>query len=153
MVYGNFIRVDKFLDDINREDCFDTAEMDGISKNFKVVLASECPNKIEDCLDTEGTLNDDVDIIYTLGEEDGLVALQWDKGINGERTMSIVQSMLVYTFPDEEVSIKGAFLVSYANGSGYVLAYNIDNEVITIPSDKQLIIPISDNIVSFVYGA
>ena len=149
---NNFIRVDSFLDDRNREDCFDTADMDGISKNFKVVLVSSCPSNITDCLDEEGTLNDDVVILNTLGEDDGLVAMQWTKGINGERSMSITSSMLVYNFPDVDVNIQGAFLVSYRNGSGYVIAYCIDNVNLEIPKNKQLIIPISDNVVSFVYG-
>lgn len=149
---NNFIRVDKFLDDMNREDCFDTADMDGISKNFKIVLVSDCPSNITDCLDDEGTLNEDVTILNTLGEDDGLVAMQWTHGINGERSMSITSSMVVYNFPDVDVHIKGAFLVSYRNGSGYVIAYCIDNIHLEIPKNKQLIIPISDNVVTFTYG-
>ncbi len=149
---NNFIRVDSFLDDMNREDCFDTADMDGISKNFKVVLASDCPPNITDCLDDEGTLNKDVTILNTLGEDDGLVAMQWTHGINGERSMSITSSMLIYNFPDVDVNVKGAFLVSYRNGSGYVMAYCIDNVNLEIPKNKQLIIPISDNVVTFKYG-
>ena len=149
---NNFIRVDNFLDDMNREDCFDTADMDGSSLNFKVVLASDCPNNIEDCLDSEGTLNDDVTLISTLGQDDGLIALHWVKGINGERSMSIATSMLVYDFPDINVDVKALFLVSYRNGSGYVMAYCIDNVKLEIPNNKQLIIPVSGNIVSFVYG-
>lgn len=149
---NNFIRVDSFLDDMNREDCFDTADMDGVSTNFKIVLASNCPSDILDCLDEDGTLNEDVTLINTLSEDDGLVALQWVHGINGERTMSISSSVLVYNFPNIDISIKGAFLVSYRNGSGYVMAYCIDNMNIEIPKDKQLVIPITDNVVSFVYG-
>ena len=149
---NKFIRVDAFFDDINREDCFDTRDMDGISKNFKIVLASDCPANITDCLDDEGTLNKDVTILNTLGEDDGLIALQWTHGINGERSMSITSSMVVYNFPDVDVNIKAAFLVSYRNGSGYVMAYCIDNINLEIPKNKQLIIPISDNVVSLVYG-
>ncbi len=148
---NSFIRVDSFLDDMNREDCFDTKDMDGVTKNFKVVLASDCPSSIGACLDAEGTLNEDVTLIDTLGEDDGLLALNWISGINGERTMSVASSMLVYEFPDVDIQIKAAFLVSYRNGSGYVMAYNIDNVSLEVPKNKELIVPISDTIVSFTY--
>lgn len=148
-----FSRVDSFFDDINREDCFDTKEMNGNDKNFKIVLASDCPTRIEDCLDAEGTLNDNVNIINTMGEEDGLLALLWSKGINGERTMSIPQQTLIYEFPNQNINIKGAFLISYENGSGYVLAYCINNVSLDIPKNDQLICPINDVIVSLIYGA
>ena len=46
-----FTRVDSFMDDINREGCFDTNDMDGITPNYRIVLASDCPVNIEDCLD------------------------------------------------------------------------------------------------------
>ena len=31
-----FTRVDTFLDDINREDCFDTQDMDGKTLNYRI---------------------------------------------------------------------------------------------------------------------
>ncbi|MBO7377828.1 MAG: hypothetical protein J6U35_03020, partial [Clostridia bacterium] len=46
-----FIKVDRFLDDINRSGCFDTEDMDGVTPNFHMVLASDCPLDIEECLD------------------------------------------------------------------------------------------------------
>ena len=55
-----FIRVDSFFDDINREDCFDTEDMDGITPNYKFVLAESCPQNINDCLDSDGTLDTSV---------------------------------------------------------------------------------------------
>ena len=52
----DFIRVDSFLDDINRESCFDTNDMDGVSPNYRILLASDCSNDIDKCIDAEGTL-------------------------------------------------------------------------------------------------
>lgn len=139
--YFQFTRVDSFLDDMNRKDCFDTEEMDGVNKNFKLVLASSCPTDIEDCLDDFGTLNDKVDIIDTIGDNDGEVALLWSKGINGERTLSIKDTSVTYSFADEITYLKAVFLVSYANGTGYVLAYSINNAQLEI-QDDTLILPL-----------
>ena len=70
--YFKFRRVDNFLYDMNRKDCFDVADMDGVTNNFKFVLATACPSNIADCLDEDGTLNDNVQILNTLGDDDGL---------------------------------------------------------------------------------
>lgn len=135
----NFTRVDTFIDDINREDCFDTQDMDGTSLNYKVILVSDCADTVKDCIDEDGTLKtpytvDDngnatgVNIIETENSDDGLCALSYTKGINGARAISMGTSLLNYDFGINEVSVKGAFLVNVANGSGYVLAYAINNK-------------------------
>ena len=41
-----FIKVDSFLDDMNRSGCFDTLDMDGVTPNFHMVLVSNCPDNI-----------------------------------------------------------------------------------------------------------
>jgi len=146
----NFIRVDSFLDDINREDCFDTADMDGISPNFKFVLASSCPNDIKDCLDVDGTLNDKVNVLQSIGVDDGVCSLLWSKGINGERTMSVSDSTVTYSFT-EPIQLQGVFLVNISNGSGYVIAYSISDKQIPIP-DKELICPCEGMIWTIKYG-
>lgn len=146
----NFIRVDSFLDDINREDCFDTADMDGISPNFKFVLASSCPSDINDCLDVDGTLNDKVNILQSIGVDDGVCSLLWSKGINGERTMSVSDSTVTYSFT-EPIQLQGAFLVNISNGSGYVIAYSISDKQIPI-TDKELICPCEGMIWTIKYG-
>lgn len=146
-----FMRVDNFLDDINREDCFDTQDMDGITPNFRFVLASDCPNDITDCIDQEGTLNlDNVTLLETQGVDDGYCSLLWGKGINGERTMSISNSTLNYDLGEDYVHIKAIFLVSIANGTGYVLAYCILDK--TLEEDGQLILPTDGMVWSIRYG-
>lgn len=150
MPYFKFTRVDNFLDDINREDCFDTLMMDGETLNFKIVLASECPTDIEDCLDDFGTLNDKVFTIDSMGENDGLCALLWSRGINGERTMSIRTGAVVYDLGDTPTPVKGAFLVSYGNGTGYVLAYDIQSSPLTL--DGDIILTVQGSVMSVKYG-
>ena len=111
-----FTRVDSFMDDINREDCFDTIDMDGITPNYRFILVSDCADNIDDCLDEDGTLitpyenGKGVNIIET-GSEDGLVSMLWSKGVNGERTMSVADSTVQYNFADKQVDLKAIFLV------------------------------------------
>lgn len=150
----NFTRVDSFIDDINREDCFDTQDMDGITLNYKVVLVSDCADNIDDCIDSDGTLITPysldsgrpvgVNIIETENSDDGMCALTYSKGINGARAISMGSSLLTYDFGVDDVSVKGAFLVNVSNGSGYVLAYAINNRGVdltgtfTSPTDGVL---------------
>jgi len=145
-----FTRVDTFLDDMNRDGKFDVMDMDGTTKNYKMILVSDCPNNIEDCLDEDGTLNSDVTIINTLGVNDGYCALQWIKGINGERSMSIVDSTVVYDLGDTNENLKAVFLVNMVEGSGYVLAYAINSH--SFPIDGEVILPCDGMVWSIRYG-
>ena len=151
-----FIRVDKFLDDMNREDCFDTQDMDGVSPNFKFILASECASDIEDCIDVDGTLitpfdgSTGVTIVDTDGVDDGLCSLLWGGGVNGERTISISDSTVTYDLGEEKVQIKGIFLVALAQGTGYVLAYSILDKIVEV--DGILILPVDGMVWSIRYG-
>lgn len=147
-----FTIVDSFLDDINREDCFDSQDMNGTDKNFRIVLASECPSTFNQCIDDYGTLNDDVALINTTGVDDGLVSMLWSKGINAERTATVNTTSTMFNFGDDVSQIKAMFLVSYGNGSGYVLAYSINNKGLDIPANKQVILQIQDLLVNFRYG-
>lgn len=147
----DFTRVDDFLDNINREGCFDTQDMDGLTPNYRMVLASDCPNDINECLDEDGTLNTDkVNIIQGLDSTDGQCALLWSKGINGERTMSIAQSTVVYDLGDRNEELKAVFLVNTVEGSGYVLAYAINSY--SFPIDGEIILPCDGMIWSMRYG-
>lgn len=137
--YFQFRRVDNFQHDMNRKDCFTIDDMNGVDENFKFVLASECPSDINQCLDEDGTLNDDVVILNTLGERDGLVPLLYNRGINGEATISVNATSVVYEMTDSVDNVKGIFLVSYANGSGYVLAYSINNVALGILDDTLIL--------------
>lgn len=145
-----FTRVDSFLDDMNREGKFDTADMDGISKNYRMVLVSDCPNNIEECIDIDGTLTDSVSIIDTMGEDDGFCALLWSKGINGERTISIANSTVNYDLGDASEELKAVFLVNIVEGSGYVLAYAINSY--SFPIDGEVILPCDGMLWSIKYG-
>ena len=146
-----FIRVDSFLDDMNREDCFDTQDMDGVSPNYRFILVSDCPQDIEECLDEDGTLDDTkVTILETEDSEDGFCSLLWTKGINGERTISIADSTVTYELGEDMVQIKGIFLANIVNGTGYVLAYCIFDKV--IEENGALILPVNGVVWSIRYG-
>ena len=144
--YFKFRRVDTFNRDKNRKDCFDVLDMDGVTKNYKLILASDCPVDINKCLDEDGTLKEwdsttgeGVQILETLGDEDGLIALTYLEGINGEESISITDASVVFEMTDEIDYIKGIFLVSYGNGSGYVMAYSINNVPLEIQEDTLIL--------------
>lgn len=131
-----FTRVDDFLDNMNRGTSFDVMDMDGVTKNYHFVLAEDCPDSFDDCIDEDGTLitaDDTVKVIESMNEEDGAVALLWSKGINGERAISLTDTAISFDLGDRTRYIKAVFLVSGGltydtEGTGYVLAYAINNE-------------------------
>jgi len=146
-----FIRVDSFLDDMNREECFDTQDMDGISPNFRIILANTHKSNINECLDEDGTINTDVvSIIETENEEDGYCSLLWNKGVNGERSITISDSTVTYDLGEEQRSINALFLTNIVNGTGYVLAYCISDK--SIVDSGSLILPTNGVIWSIRYG-
>lgn len=151
-----FIRVDRFLDDINRSGCFDTEDMDGVTPNFHFVLASECPQDIEDCLDADGTLiNDNITFVYGNENTDGQCSLLWSEGVNGERTLSIGEPQIAFNLDHDRYEIQAIFLVSggmtyETEGSGYVIAYAINNRKIRVPSN--LILPVDGMVCTIKYG-
>jgi len=146
----DFTRVDNFLDDMNREGCFDVNDMDGITPNYRMVLASDCPNDIEECIDEDGTLNENVTLVENLGSEDGECSLLWSKGINGERTISIGDSTVNYDLGDNNDNLKAVFLVNTVEGSGYVLAYAINSY--SFPIDGEVILPCDGVLWTIRYG-
>lgn len=144
--YFKFRRVPSFFMNMNRKDCFDLLDMNGTDENFKVVLVSECANSISDCLDEDGTLKewDDetrtgVKILNTLGEKDGLTPMLYSMGVNNESKLSITNTSLVYELTDSVDYVKGAFLTSYGNGSGFVLAYTINNVPLEVQDDTLIL--------------
>lgn len=147
----DFTRVDSFLDDMNREGCFDTLDMDGRTPNYRMVLASDCPNDINECLDEDGTIDTEkVTLVEGLNSEDGQCALLWSKGINGERTISIAQSTVNYDLGDKNENLKAVFLINVVEGSGYVLAYAINS--FSFPIDGEVILPCDGMLWSLRYG-
>lgn len=149
-LYFKFRRVDTFYRDMNRKDCFDVLEMNGVDENFKIVLASNCPTHIDECLDVDGTLNDNVEVLSSFGEHDGLVPMLFSEGINGECSISVNATSVSYELTDDIDYVKGLFLVSYANGSGYVIAYSINNAPLEV-YDNNLILMINSVIWSVHY--
>lgn len=145
-----FTRVDSFFDDMNREGCFDTLDMDGITKNYRIILASDCPNNIEECLDEDGTLNENVSIIENLSSEDGECSLLYSKGINGERTISMSDSTVTYDLGDNQEELKAVFLVNTVEGSGYVLAYAINSY--SFPIVGEVVLPCNGVVWNIKYG-
>lgn len=146
-----FTRVDTFLDDINRDGKFDTADMDGLTKNYKMILVASCPSDINECLDVDGTINTDkCQLVQTLNENDGLCSLMWSKGINGERTMSIADSTVTYDLGDTNSELQAVFLVNMVEGSGYVLAYAINSY--SFPIDGEVILPCDGMVWTIRYG-
>lgn len=148
-----FTRVDNFLDDMNREDCFDTRDMDGLTPNYRFVLASDLTsNDIEDCIDEDGTLDlDVVTLLDTIGADDGFCSLLWGKGVNGERSISVADATVTYDLGEREsVQIKGIFLVAIADGTGYVMAYCILDQPLIM--NGSLILPTDGLLWSMHYG-
>jgi len=127
----SFTKVDNFFEILIDREEITTSLFDGSSKNFRIVLVESCPTNIQECLNVDGTLNDDVvSLIYGESSEDGLCALSWNKGVNSNRTITISDSNVNYTLGDSSVLLKGAFLV--VEGSGVVLAYSINNSVMPL---------------------
>lgn len=147
-----FTRVDNFLDDMNRDGKFDIYDMDGLTKNYKMVLVSDCPTDIEQCIDEDGTLlgDDIVHRIESLGIDDGMCSLLYSHGVNGERTISISDSVVSYDLGDNQEQLKAVFLVNMVDGSGYVIAYAINNY--SFPVSGEVILPCDGMIWSIRYG-
>ena len=132
--------VDSFFDNLNREGCFDSQDMDGVSLNYRIVFASSLPpfSSVNDLLDNEGTLVEDVNIINV--GDDGLVALSWNKGVNIGRTMACNTSSILVDLGDVNVAIQGVFLVD--NATGFVIAYNVQDKSIRI-NKEQAVFPLT----------
>ena len=129
------------------DDNITTSLFDGVTNNFKIVLAESCPANINDCIDpTDYTLNSSVKTIVGTNSYDGACALIWSKGVNANRTISIANSSITYDLADNTYMLKGAFLCT---NHGKVLAYSINNAPITV--SEQVIMPI-DGMVWSIYS-
>lgn len=127
----NFKRVDEFLDNINRDGCFDTQDMDGLNKNFRFVVSTNCPDDISNCLDEYGTLNNKVTTL-DIGDN-GLVAINYNHGLGGDRYISIAQGSFQVDVGDSFTNIKGVFLCSA--DTGYVIAYSINPKTVLVKNE------------------
>ena len=126
----SFTKVDNFFEILIDREEITTSLFDGVTKNFRIVLVESCPSNIEECLNLDGTLNDDKVRYINPDSDDGLCALLWNVGVNSNRTITISDANVNYTLGDGTVMLKGAFLV--VEGSGIVLAYSINNGVMPI---------------------
>ena len=134
----DLIRTPDFMDNMNRDTCFDTAEMDGVTKNYEFVLATSCPNNIEDCLDSNGCLVNSV-VTIDVGT-DAQISLLWSKGVDNDRVISIGGSTSVtLDVGDIDVLMKGLFLRDIS--TGYVLAYCILTR--NVPITNEIVLPAS----------
>jgi len=131
----DFTRVPNFMDDYNLQ--FLVSEMDGNNKNYEFVLASSCGDNIEDCINNDGTLNNNVTTI-DIGN-DGEVALLYSKGVNGNRIISLGSSDVTLDVGSDTVMLKALFLID--SSTGYVLAYCILAR--SVPITNQVIFPAS----------
>ena len=145
------IKVDTFFDDMNRDGCFDTRDMDGVTPNYRIVFASKLPDgwqTVNDCFDSEGTLKEEVEIINT--GDDTVIPLKWNEGINADRYITIGNiSSIVVDLGDVNITAVACFLVD--NASGYVMAYNVQDKGIKFNKD-QAIFPLNGMILNIHNG-
>lgn len=111
---------------------FKLSDMTGASNKFQLVLASTCPNNIEQCL-TNGSLNNNV-TIYTSQD----VKLTWD---NSQKTISITDNV-TFNLSTNTFSLKAVFLRNKSNG--YVMGYSINENAVSVTNkvifDKDTIL-------------
>ena len=92
---------------------FDVASMNGAS-NFQLVVASYSPSDIEDCLDANGTLNNDVTVAQAI-----------DCGLKWQDDVIKLNADVTWSIGDSIVPLKALFLRD--KNSGFVLGYSINN--------------------------
>lgn len=127
----SFTRVDRFLKLLINDSTITTDLFDGTSKNFRVVLAESCPDNIDECLNSDGTLDSSkVSVFNGTGSEDGLCSLVWADGVNNNCSISVANSNISWNFGDNTYLFKAAFLV--VASTGRVLCYSINNAPIPV---------------------
>lgn len=134
----SFIRTPDFIDNMNRVGCFDVYEMDGTTKNYKFELSTSCPDNIEECIKSDGTLNRSKVTIVDIGDS-GEVPLVYSRGVNNNRTISLGASAVTLDVGDIDVYLNGIFLVDM--NTDYVFAYCILTR--TVPISNEVILPAS----------
>lgn len=135
----DFTKTDRFLRDINRTTCFDTADMDGESLNYRFVLATSLPSKnFNECIDNDGSLKNSV-IVYNADSEEGVCSLLYSDGVNGDATISVSSGQISYDIGDDDVMVEAIFLVD--DNTSYVIAYCILNA--PVPVVNQVILPVT----------
>lgn len=132
-VLFSFTKVDDFHEILIDNENITTSMFDGVTKNFKIVLAEQCNDNIKDNLNADGTLNtNEVVTIAGVDENNGNCAMLWSVGVNANRAITIADSSVTYDLGDESHMLKAAFLVTA--DSGIVLCYSINNSPIPLGS-------------------
>ena len=128
----DFVRTPNFLDNMNQTNKFNVSQMDGTTKNFEFVLASNCQDNIEDNLNRSGGLiSDNTKISFIDIGTSGRVALNF-VNIGGNNRSILSQSTdLVINMGDVNEFLKGIFLRNRTNPY-YVLAYCILDKKIPV---------------------
>lgn len=126
----DFQSVDDFLDEWNLQ--FRLNDMTNTANKFQLVLASYCPDNINQCL-TNGQLNSNVTIATISGTAQIKdCPLVWDTVNNEIRsgTADVTFNLSTNTFP-----LKAIFLRTYA---GYVMGYSITSTPIKVTNEVIL---------------
>ncbi len=153
-VIFSFTKIDDFFEVMIDTDGIETSLFDGVTPNFRIVLAESCPDNIDECLDENNKLDDTNMVLIKSDSTDGQCALAWNKGVNANRNIQMSSNTVVYDLDDGSYAVKGAFLVVDAyntegSADGTVLAYSINNAPILCK--KQIIMPI-DGVVWYIYS-
>ncbi len=106
----DFQRSPSFLDNFNVK--FHLLEMNS-SSNFQIVFSTYAPTNIQDCLNDDGTLNDDVTI-----QESVDCSLKWENEIIS------VRNDVTWNIGDAYYPLKAVFVRNKSNG--YVMGYSIN---------------------------
>lgn len=106
----DFQRSPTFLDNMNVK--FHLLEMNS-SNNFQVVFSTYAPTNIQDCLNSDGTLNSDVTIQESLD-----CSLKWENDIIS------IRNDVTWNIGDAYYPLKAVFIRNKSNG--YVMGYSIN---------------------------
>lgn len=117
----DFSRVDSFYENMNLS--FAIANMDG-SANFEFVLSEHSPNNIEECLDSDGVLNTDVDEAMV---EDA--KLMWNNNDDGTNNITLDEEVL-FDIGNDILQMKSLFVRDKT--SGYVLGFSINVNTVSV---------------------
>ena len=106
----DFYRVDTFFEQFNKK--FDVSDMDG-TNNFEIVVSSYSPNNINECLNSNGTLNTSV----VTGTYVQNLPLTW-----ANNTVKVAFDV-TFNFGTSVVPLKSLFIRD--KSTGYVMGYSI----------------------------
>lgn len=112
----------QFVDKFNKG--FDLVSMNGSSNNFQLVISSFCPSDIDDCLTSNGTLNNDVTQTQTLD-----CALKWQ-----DNTIKLGNNV-TWNIGTSIVPIKAIFLKD--KNTGFVLGYSINTTAFDVTNQLK----------------